>query len=32
MYPPIIIIPGGKYPGIKWNPSDIEKMKDLDAE
>ena len=29
LYPPIVIIPGGKYPGIKWEPSKIEQNKDL---
>ena len=24
MYPPVIILPGGKYPGKEWDPSSIE--------
>ena len=24
LYPPIVIIPGGKYPGVEWEPSPIE--------
>ena len=31
MYPPIVIIPGGKYPGQEWEPSKIEKQKDEEA-
>lgn len=31
MYPPVVIMPGGKYPGIKWKPSNIEVEKDLAA-
>jgi hypothetical protein len=31
LYPPIVIIPGGKYPGVEWEPSLIEIDKDLAA-
>ena len=31
MYPPVVIIPGGKYPGQEWDPSKIECKKDKAA-
>lgn len=31
LYPPVVIISGGKYPGIEWNPSFKEFEKDEDA-
>ena len=31
LYPPVVIISGGKYPGKEWTPSSIEKDKDLKA-
>ena len=31
MYPPVVIIPGGKYPGQEWDPSKIEWKKDKTA-
>ena len=31
MYPPVIIISGGKYPGKEWDTSNIEKNKDREA-
>ena len=31
MYPPVVIVPGGKYPGKEWNPSNIEIDKDQKA-
>ena len=31
LYPPVVIIKGGKYPGIEWKPSNTEIEKDEDA-
>ncbi len=31
MYPPVVIVPGGKYPGKEWKPSKIEINKDQKA-
>ena len=31
LYPPVVIIPHGKYPGVEWKPSEIEISKDKKA-